>query len=68
MTWGHKESDLGEIKEAWTACNEVGLTFYDTACVPHATPSRGPLPDGVSDFMRVAKCMGLERVNESLVD
>ncbi|KAK4686227.1 hypothetical protein P7C73_g3905, partial [Tremellales sp. Uapishka_1] len=31
-TWNYKaEADLPRIKEAWKACNDVGLTFYDTA-------------------------------------
>ncbi|RXK38296.1 auxin-induced protein [Tremella mesenterica] len=30
-TWGYKPEDNAGIKEAWEACNRVGLTFYDSA-------------------------------------
>lgn len=32
-TWKYKEEDLSGVKEAWSACNKAGLTFYDTAWV-----------------------------------
>ncbi|KAL7421887.1 hypothetical protein Q5752_003659 [Cryptotrichosporon argae] len=30
-TWDHRADDFAAIKAAWEACNEHGLTFYDTA-------------------------------------
>lgn len=32
MSWGYdQKKDLQGINEAWTKCNELGITFYDTA-------------------------------------
>ena len=29
--WGYKPEMLPDIKSAWHACNQAGMTFYDTA-------------------------------------